>query len=199
VCELCAEDAFEVVPDRCYRCLAMSRDSAVCVKCRRQSPLKNVWVATEYDGIAKRLVRLLKFERAKAAHEPIAAHITGILPYFAPKTIVVHIPTATSRQRGRGYDQAQLIAKQVALQKGVSYEVLLTRLGQTRQVGATRKQRYEQMTSTFRILKPETIVGAHILLIDDILTTGATLEAAAKVLKQAGAKQVSAAVFAQKH
>lgn len=199
VCVMCAEDVFEEVPDRCYRCLAMSKDSAVCVKCRQTSPLKHVWVATEYGGVSKQLIKLLKFERAKAACEPIAAHMTRTLPYFYSETIMVHIPTATSRQRMRGYDQSELIAKLVARQKGVRYEPLLVRLGQDRQVGATRKQRYEQAKSMFNACKPETIRGAHILLIDDILTTGASLESAAKVLKEAGAKQITAAVFAQKH
>ena len=145
-----------------------------------------------------RLVKLLKFERSKAAHQPIANSIAQVLPYLLPDTIVTHLPTATSRQRERGYDQSQLIAKQVAKQKKARYRPLLARLGQSRQVGATKGRRYEQAANMFRALKPEAIQGAHILLIDDILTTGASLEAAAKILKQAGAKQVDAAVFAQR-
>ena len=199
VCIMCSEDVFEELPDRCYRCLALTKDSAVCAKCHRASALKHVWVTTEYGGVSKRLVKLLKFERAKAACEPIATHITATLPYLLPKTIVVHIPTASSRQRARGYDQSELIAKLVAQQKGVRHESLLARLGQDRQVGATRKQRYEQAASMFRARKPEIIRGAHILLIDDILTTGASLESASRVLKEAGAKQIDAVVFAQKH
>jgi ComF family protein len=199
LCAVCSELVFDDVPSRCYRCMAQTRDSAVCPACRRNSPLKHVWVATEYGGIAKELVRRLKFERAKAAHRPIAEHITAALPYFSDG-LIVHIPTATSRERARGYDQSELIAKAVAArQKKMRHASLLARYGQTRQVGASRQKRQQQVDNMFAVRKPELIKDAHILLIDDILTTGASLEAAAKILKAAGAKQVDAAVFAQKH
>ena len=199
VCGLCAPEVFEEVPDRCYRCLAMSMDSAVCIKCRRTSPLKHVWVATEYDGISKRLVSLMKFDRAKAAAQPIASHMASTLPYLDTSIIVTHLPTATARQRSRGYDQSELIARKIARLKEVKYSPLLLRRGQGRQVGASRQQRIKQATGMFLPFKPQSIKGAHILLVDDILTTGASLESAAKTLKLAGAKQVDAIVFAQKH
>lgn len=199
VCALCAEDTLVGVPERCYRCLSLSRDSLVCGTCRRDSPLQYVWVAAEYEGVAKQLVRALKYERAKAAQQPIASFIARTLPYLPTGTMVTHLPTATSRERARGYDQSQLIARSIAHQAELPYAPLLARLGQTRQVGATRKQRQVQASQMFAPIKVERVQGASILLIDDILTTGASLEAAAKVLKKAGAKQVSAAVFAQKH
>jgi ComF family protein len=198
LCALCAETVFDYVPSRCYRCMAKTRDSAVCPACRHNSPLKHVWVATEYGGIAKELVRRLKFERAKAAHRPIADYLVSMLPYL-DGAVITHIPTATSRERARGYDQSELVARAVAGQKKILHTTLLTRHGQTRQVGATRQKRQRQAAEMFNVRKPELIGGARILLVDDILTTGASLEAAARVLKDAGAKQVDAVVFAQKH
>ena len=199
LCVLCAEDAFEPVPSRCYRCFAMSRDSAVCDRCRPSSRLKHVWIGTEYDGSAKRLIRLLKYERARMAARPIAERILESLPYLPAHTIITHIPTATSRHRARGYDQAELIAKIIAKQLGLRHAALLERFGQTRQVGSTKQQRIAQAAEMFRINMPEHTAGASVLLIDDILTTGASVESAAKILKTAGAKEVNAAVFAQKH
>jgi predicted amidophosphoribosyltransferase len=75
---------------------------------------------------------------------------------------------------------------------------LLARRGQSRQVGARRMQRTTQLVDAFHPIRPSLIQGAHILLVDDIVTTGASLEAAARVLKQAGAKRIDAVVFAQK-
>jgi ComF family protein len=199
MCLGCAYDSFEPVPDRCYRCLRLSRDSAVCQKCRQSTVLKHVWVATEYDSHAKELVRLLKFERTKAAHRPIAQEIARILPYLAKDTVVTHVPTATSRERARGYDQSYLVARVVASEKKLKHTTLLARHGQSRQVGSTRKQRQDQAKNMFSVRNIPNIKNAHILLVDDILTTGASLEAAAKQLKMAGAKQVNAVVFAQKH
>jgi predicted amidophosphoribosyltransferase len=77
----------------------------------------------------------------------------------------------------------------------LSYADCLRRSGQTHQVGASRDRRLEQLQAAFRVkdLRP----ADTIILVDDVLTTGATLEAAAITLKQAGACTVEAAVFAQ--
>jgi ComF family protein len=198
LCAWCMPDACTALPDRCYRCHKLSRDSKVCAACRRKSPLAHVWVRTDYGGLAKQLIHELKFERAAAAAEPVATLIAESLPYFGEKTIITHIPTASSRYRQRGYDQAELIAKRVAHIKEVRYLPLLARQGQSRQVGAKRAQRLTQLEQAFRAKSPYIIMNAEVVLIDDIVTTGATLEAAARVLKAAGAKRVSAAVFAQK-
>lgn len=170
----------------------------VCAKCRNAKALKHVWVSCEYEGMQKELVRLFKYERARAAYIPIAVQMAETLPYLKPETIITFIPTATTRQRIRGYDQAKLMARRLAKLKGVTFMSLLERHGQTRQVGSTKKQRHEQAAKMFRF-KGKDIAGATIIIVDDILTTGASLESAARLLKQNNAKSVSAAVFAQKH
>lgn len=161
--------------------------------------MNHVWISTEYQGISERLIKLLKFERAKSAAKPIGERMASSLPYLKPDVIVCHLPTATSRQRGRGYDQAELLAKRIAKDKNLQFTPLLARFGQSRQVGATRKLRFKQAESMFHAIKPDRIKGKHILLVDDILTTGASLEAGARALRRAGAARVDAVVFAQKH
>jgi ComF family protein len=111
--------------------------------------------------------------------------------------VVVHIPTATTRVRTRGYDQAKLIARQGARHARLPRASLLLRLGQQRQVGLKREQRLSQLENAYRIRNEHRVRGAHIVLVDDVATTGATLEAAAKALKAAGAKRIEAVVFAQ--
>ena len=66
-----------------------------------------------------------------------------------------------------------------------------------RQVGANRRERLRQLHSAFRVVRPDVVRGRHIVLVDDVLTTGATLETAARVLLNAGAARVSAVVLAQ--
>jgi len=97
--------------------------------------------------------------------------------------------------RIRGYDQSQLIAKRLAKQLGLPYCRLLRRVGQTRQVGASRQQRKEQIQHAFQPTGNK-LTSQRVIVVDDILTTGATLEAAAAALKQAGASHVTAVVFA---
>lgn len=198
VCNWCSPDACPGLPERCYGCHKLSIDSKVCDGCRRKSSLKYVWVRTEYDGAAKLLIHKLKFERSAEASLPIAQLMAEDMPYLPPEAIVTHIPTAAMRYRQRGYDQAELIARHIARIKQVHYVPLLWRHGQTRQVGAKRAQRLHQLEGAFRPRNVHSIAGKHIIVVDDIVTTGATLNSAAKTLKASGAKRVDAAVFAQK-
>jgi predicted amidophosphoribosyltransferase len=90
------------------------------------------------------------------------------------------------------------LAKGVARQRHTTYNRALVRLTQSRQVGASRAKRLQQLQSAFYIPRPDRLKGKNILLVDDIVTTGATLEAAARTIKQAGAASVSAVAFASK-
>lgn len=198
MCLWCAPDSYAAVPSRCYRCKRLMRDSSTCSSCKRHAPLRHVWVRTEYDGYAKQLLYLLKFGRAQAAAAIVAKTMAEILPYLPKDTVIVPVPTATSRVRQRGYDQSILCARQVASLTGLRYTQPLTRLTQSRQLGAHRKERLAQLQGAFMVTRPAEIRRKHILLIDDVITTGATLQTAAKLVKTTGAKSVSALVFAQK-
>lgn len=151
-----------------------------------------------YEERPKQLLEKCKFERAKAAAAVMAECIGTTLPYLSQDVTVVHVPTATSRRRQRGYDQSEEIARHLAAARGLPHRRLLARQGQTRQVGATKQRRAEQMEAAFRAVRPEFVQGKTVLLVDDLTTTGATLESAAKALKQAGAKKLYAATFAQR-
>jgi ComF family protein len=198
LCGWCAPDAVLPLPERCYRCYALSADSAVCQTCRRHSPLRCVWVRAQYAGAAKELVYRLKFGRVSAAANAIVTLLDEAIPYLPTETVVTYVPTATGRVRVRGYDQSSLIARAFAKHHGLQFITALARGGQSRQVGSDRKHRQAQAAQNYRSLRPEDVRGKQILLIDDITTTGATLESAAKILKKAGAKRIYAAVFAQK-
>lgn len=195
LCEQCADSRLIKAVSRCYRCGKSTEQFRTCRPCRAGSELFQVWSACAYDGVAKDLVRRLKFERARAAADVMADRLAAVLPADA-NWLVTHLPTANNRVRQRGYDQAQLIAKRLGKVVGLPCPVLLVRQGSSRQLGQTRQTRFEQMSVAFRPERMGKTEGRHILLVDDVLTTGASLEAAAKTLKAAGAKRVSAAVFA---
>lgn len=197
LCSWCAPDAVKVIPSRCYRCSASTQDDAVCKKCRTNTVLRYVWVASVYEGTAKQLIRKLKFERAKAAAKLIAEYIHQNTPNLPPETLVTYVPTANRRVRLRGYDQSKLVAQRLARLRRLKCAPLLVRHGHSRQVRSSRTARAKQAAENYTA-KHETIPYQTVLLIDDILTTGATIEAAAKVLRKAGVKHVNAAVFAQK-
>jgi ComF family protein len=198
VCDWCLPDFASPLPSRCYRCKSQTENSLVCKKCRHGSRMKHVWTRTAYEDRAKLLIHDFKFERKQAAAKPIAQMMAEILPYFPPDTIVTHVPTATSRVRQRGYDHAGLLAKALAHELELSHVSLLRRTGQARQVGAKRSERLRQLDGAFHASDHARCSGSQVLLVDDLVTTGGTLESAAKTLRQAGAKTVDAVVFAQR-
>ena len=192
LCTACSAGLVRV-PERCYRCLTNNLGHKTCKSCRAGSTLHAVYPVTMYEGVAKDLIHALKFERSQASADVVANLLAERLPELGG-IVITHVPTATSRIRMRGYDQAALIARRLATQLGVEYVPLLSRLGQQRQVGKNRSERRNQMQELFIATKKQP--PKHVLLIDDVITTGATLEACARILKNAGVKRVSAAVFA---
>jgi ComF family protein len=186
------------LPGRCYRCQRPSSGALTCSGCS-DGPCNpyRVLARTPYAGVAKELVSGLKFSGTRTAAKVMAACMLPLLPADTSGALIVPVPTAASRVRGRGYDQAKLLARELSRQTGLPYLDCLARDGQTRQVGTSRRQRQLQLQGAFRVKRSGETKGADIMLVDDVSTTGATLEAAAAALDTEGAGRVSAAVFAQ--
>jgi len=195
---LCAGCAGQLntIAERCYRCRESSPAWLTCAACRSASRLTSVKAGTAYTGSAKKLIWKLKLSGTRAAARIMAAHLAPMVKGDAV-TIIIPVPTATSRARRRGYDQAKLLARELARQTRLPYRDCLARLGQTHQHGLTRRERLTQLSAAFRVTKPQAVKGRHVVLVDDVVTTGSTLEAAAAVIRAAGAARVDAVVFAQ--
>ncbi len=186
-------------PDsRCYRCNRTTKHGRTCALCRADSALVSANAATIYQDVAKELILKLKFSRVQAAAEIMATIMAQQYSHLvAEDVLIVPVPTATKRVRNRGYDQAVLIARSFARQTGRRYCPLLLRVGSQEQIGAGKVQRQQQLHGVIRVKRPDRVRGARILLVDDVMTTGATLEAAAGGLVQLGAKAVGSLVFAR--
>lgn len=197
ICQFCIDMELQTAYSRCYRCHRLTRQSTVCRSCRSSVSLHHVWVAANYDELSKKILYQLKFNRARAAGATIAQIISRTLPDLPNDIIVTHIPTASNRIRVRGYDQAHLIAVELAKIRSWRYDSLLLRVSKSRQLGAGRQERFKHLEQALVARKKKYPDYQHILLIDDVTTSGATIEAAAKQLKQAGARTIDAAVFAQ--
>lgn len=196
LCPTCTEGELQSLPSRCYRCHKVSMQHALCHSCRKITGLEHVWIGASYEGLAKELIHSFKYERAKAAYKDIVRQLDQTLPLLPKDTLVVHLPTVQSRIRQRGYDQAALIAKNIARKRGYEFSPLLLRVSHTRQVGSGRADRFEHLKDAFVLKNAQSIEGKSVLLVDDVMTTGATLESAAKLIRGSKPKSIDGLVFA---
>src|SRR6185369_5301102 len=118
LCPGCAK-SLTPVASRCYRCHATTDGYRVCRNCVSRTPLRQVAVFTHHRSLAKELLHRMKYERAQAGIHEAAALMAPLLASLPEDVVFVHIPTATSRVRSRGYDHARLLARSLSAQSGL--------------------------------------------------------------------------------
>jgi predicted amidophosphoribosyltransferase len=152
------------------------------------------WAPVAYDGAARALVHALKLRGLTAAADLMAAQIAAGAPteLLAERTLVP-VPGNPRKRRARGFDPAERIARALARRIGLPAGAVLTaQTGAASQVGAGREQRLRRAAIDVAGAAPR-----RALLVDDVQTTGATLEACAKVLRELGVREVRAVTAAR--
>jgi predicted amidophosphoribosyltransferase len=192
-----------LVPSACLACAGRAvRGHALCLRCRRAleaappvhgpAPpgLDAVWSASPNDGVPRRLVGALKFRSLLPAAELIAERLAAS-PAASEGWPVVPVPASPSRRRRRGFDPAGEIARHLARLSGAPLVPCLRRGPGPRQAGRRRSDRIARPPDIRAAASPP----AGVLLVDDVLTTGATLTACAAALRRAGCRRVAAVSF----
>lgn len=189
LCKTCLPKAVTKKRSSCFLCNKLTANWRTCTTCRRKTKAVGVIVASHYEGPVKELVLKLKYQNTVAAADTIAQLLQN---KFDPAKfdLITAIPPSSKRMRQRGYNQAQLIAKAVGKRTQLPYVATMSRLGNTRQVGTSRRQRLAQMHGSMYVTKARLVAGSRVLVVDDVVTTGATISEAARALKSAGAKSV---------
>ncbi|MCB9893968.1 MAG: ComF family protein [Planctomycetes bacterium] len=197
--------------DYCTRCgapqgagVGVIRECASCREYRDGFGTREVVAIGKYEGVLKEICLALKFGGERKVAGVLAAWLAQLLfdrGLVDKIDVIVPMPLHVIRRFQRGYNQAEVIARPLAqsLEKPVLSEVL-RRAGKTeRQATLSPAQRKANVEGVFEVRAGRTsdIDGKSVLLIDDVMTTGATLGAAARCLKKAGARAVYAAVAAR--
>ena len=187
----------------CAVCNAETESGVFCPACRRSELLLEAMpgllnldgavMGYKYSGALKEMLHKLKFEGESKFLQPLAEEAAFLVQAYGESgfDMVVSVPTDAVRRRQRGFDIPESIFAQALAVKGAWKPQVLARIRATApQYGLTPDKRRSNVRGCFKVQGD--VRGAKILLVDDILTTGATLDEAAKNLKQAGAKSVYA-------
>jgi predicted amidophosphoribosyltransferase len=196
-----------LVPPLCAACGRGCRPEAtLCTRCSRrlasQDPLEGpgppgvdrAWSTAPHEGVARDLVAALKFRRLLPVAELIADRIQWLAPGALLSGAVVPVPTARLRSFARGFDPAAEIAAALARRAELPLSPCLARRGGGRQVGRRRAERIGHPP----LIQARGEIPRSALLIDDVLTTGATLSSCASALRSAGAIRVVAITFSRR-
>lgn len=193
LCEHCKYDIISEPYEACILCHNVAKPTEnLCNSC--STSFLHAWVVGSRTDALKKAVDNYKFERIRAAYKLFAELFDATLPNLPPDVVIVPIPTIAKHVRVRGYDHMRLIARELARIRTLTYSPCLYRATTTMQRGANRAVRREQAAAAFAVRNVHK--GARYLIVDDISTTGATVEYASRALLQAGAAEVWVAVLA---
>ena len=203
-------------PPKCILCMGLLEEEQtdICRRCRMetdeypQGKLKlqfvdRVAAVWYYKGNVRRSLHRFKFRQGRFLAEPYGKLMAmkALREDLAEAELVTWVPISPIRKLIRGYDQDELLARVIARELELPCVQLLKKVRHNRsQSGISGyARRRANVLGVYRTENPEQICGKRILLVDDILTTGATVSECARVLLTAGAEEVNCAVVASAH
>ena len=212
-------------PKVCYACLNLLNDNeeTICVDCRHDLPVTNFHFDNDYSvakvlygrakiengtslfrfekkGLVQQLIHGLKYKGYETIGYSLGNWLGGELKEldgYKSVDIVIPVPLHKNKLKKRGYNQVAKFGQQIAVALNAHYVDVLVKITNTK--SQTTKNRFTRWNNTdelFTIKNADTIENKHVLLVDDLITTGATLEACISVLSKAKNVKISIATMA---
>ncbi len=199
LCPACMAAIAYIQPPACPKCGRHTARPGICPYCRAYpNALDGMVAATAFETPVRECIYALKYEGQRDYTTILAEMARTALTRLPVPDAIVPVPLARERQRARGFNQSLLIARHLA---GDALPVMPTWLARTRdtppQVGQDREARHANVADAFACPDPAAVRGQHVLLLDDVATTGATLDACARALRASGVASVHALVVAR--
>ncbi len=171
-----------------------------CLSCRQNPPLFDQALSIGYfEGPLREAIHQFKYRPCRSLGKPLAQWIAGKLQPVQNIDVVIPVPLHATRLRERGFNQALLLAHELGtvFNLAVCFDNL-ARIRSTRpQVELSGTERIKNVAGAFALRRPDEVRGKAILLVDDVFTTGATMNECSGVLKQAGSSRVTSLTVAR--
>lgn len=201
-CSPCTAAITPLPPGRCSRCalpfVATSSSSHHCADCCRQLPaFSAVYAAGLYAGTLQQALQRFKYAGAVDLDQPLAGLLRAQIPAESCDDLIVPVPLHRSRLRRRGYNQSLLLAKLLAFNLRIPCDphVLQRVVDSHSQQGLGARQRALNLRDAF--VGTRRLDGRRVLLVDDVMTTGATVAVCTQALRDVGAANINVAVIAR--
>lgn len=200
LCDSCRAGLKPVLPPVCPLCGRPTDRPQICSHCRL-APLQidGIRSVLYFDGALRTAIHALKYRNARHLADPLGEMMGSYWQaHHIPADVIVPVPLHPSRERARGYNQSTLLAYKLGEITGLPVrENLLARIRATApQVELGAEARRENVRGAF-YCAPVSATGLHVLLVDDVCTTGSTLEACSQALRAGGARSVWALTLAR--
>jgi len=204
LCKNCQKEIVPIKTFTCPKCKTITKNGQVCSSCRKNSNLTGMIIAAYFRGPLRELVHTFKYNGVKDLAEILVnlliSRLYGRLP--RGRILLISMPLHFRKKAERGFNQTEILARLLSEKLHLEYRNnILKRKKYTRpQIGLESRDRLKNIAGAFEInkkIEKEILKNRTILLLDDVITTGATLEEAAKTLRIVGAKRIWGITVAQ--
>ena len=199
LCNRCLDITGRLLVDRCWLCAAPFDDEILCRHCTHHQPaFERILVERPFSGPLRHAIHRFKFESGRSLAATLTTTMSRAIGELSTDTAVVPVPLHHHRLNERGYNQSSLLARLLSVEYGLSMaERILVRIRHTKaQMSLPPADRRRNVRGAFA-----TVAGAEmpesVLLVDDVVTTGSTVDECARVLRAAGVERVTVAAIAR--
>jgi len=204
ICEKCYENIKTITSPFCERCGApLKKDRKRCEYCSQENfHFLRVRGLGFFTPPLSEMIHLLKYERKTKIAERLGILMGNLFrsdPALSDTNIIVPVPLHPSRLRERGYNQSQLLAEEISeiTGKELMNHIVIRKKPTKSQTTLSHRERKENLKDAFKVVSSGSVLNKTILIVDDVMTTGATLNELAKVLKKEDAKKIYGLVLAR--